>query len=249
MFTRVLQNLGIVSDVNLKKQNPDLAQGIEFIHYNKKITVRAAKRLPYLQVSSIPGLQSINEAMNGKDSVNGDTILILNKNINSDITQNENDFNKLLSEYGSLQQNLEDSKLYHNVDKQATALIIKKLAILNEKLIKHAKKINDDMSNLHVSDDALKHHITKQQTGLNKYIQELAQQKEDMVTVNGMEENTKLIRTSNKYYYVMWFFLLITLLALFMYILTSDLVMNTIIVIICLMVIYILAREIHYKYM
>ena len=249
MFTRVLQNLGIVSDVNLKKQNPDLAQGIEFIHYNKKITVRAAKRLPYLQVSSIPGLQSINEAMNGKDSVNGDTILILNKNINSDITQNENDFNKLLSEYGSLQQNLEDSKLYHNVDKQATALIIKKLAILNEKLIKHAKKINDDMSNLHVSDDTLKHHITKQQTGLNKYIQELAQQKEDMVTVNGMEENTKLIRTSNKYYYVMWFFLLITLLALFMYILTSDLVMNTIIVIICLMVIYILAREIHYKYM
>ena len=204
MFTRVLQNLGIVSDVNLKKQNPDLAQGIEFIHYNKKITVRAAKRLPYLQVSSIPGLQSINEAMNGKDSVNGDTILILNKNINSDITQNENDFNKLLSEYGSLQQNLEDSKLYHNVDKQATALIIKKLAILNEKLIKHAKKINDDMSNLHVSDDALKHHITKQQTGLNKYIQELAQQKEDMVTVNGMEENTKLIRTSNKYYYVIF---------------------------------------------
>ena len=261
MFTRVLQNLGIVSDVNLKKQNPDLAQGIEFIHYNKKITVRAAKRLPYLQVSSIPGLQSINEAMNGKDSVNGnnrvngnntvngDTILILNKNINSDITQNENDFNKLLSEYGTLQQNLEDSKLYHNVDKQATALIIKKLAILNEKLIKHAKKINDDMSNLHVSDDTLKHHITKQQTSLNKYIQELAQQKEDMVTVNGMEENTKLIRTSNKYYYVMWFFLLITLLALFMYILTSDLVMNTIIVIICLMVIYILAREIHYKYM
>jgi len=162
---------------------------------------------------------------------------------------NENEFNRLLSEYGTLQQNLEDSKLHHNIDKKETSLIIKKLAILNEKLIKHANIINNDMSNLHVSDHVLKQHITKQQTSLNKYIQELAKQKENMVTVNGMEENTELIRTSNKYYYVMWFFLLITLLALFMYILTSDLVMNTIIVIICLMVIYILAREIHYKYM
>lgn len=249
MFTRVLQNLGIVSDVNLKKQNPDLAQGIEFNHYNKTTSIRAAKRLPYLQISSIPGLQSINEAMNSKDSVNSDTIIIVNKNLNTNISHNENEFNRLLSEYGTLQQNLEDSKLHHNVDKQETALIIKKLSILNEKLIKHAQKINDDMSNLHVSDQALKQHITKQQTSLNKYIQDLEKEKENMVTVNGMEENTKLIRTSNKYYYVMWFFLLITLLALFMYILTSDLVMNTIIVIICLMVIYILAREIHYKYM
>ena len=65
-----------------------------------------------------------------------------------------------------------------------------------------------------------------------------------METVNGMDENRNLIRTSNQYHYLMWFIVLITFLSLFMYILTSDLVMNTLLVIIALMVIYLLARSI-----
>lgn len=258
MFASLLQNLGMnnTEHKKIKVKNADLAQGQEFITYNDSRLKKVTERLPFLQVSSIPGLFSINEAMNGSDSIKGnntlhtnDSILLSNKNITEDIVKNENDFNKSLSEYASLQQNLESSNLYHKIDAKVTATTMNKLSDLNKKLIQHAQNINADMSNLNVNDTKLKHHITKQQANLNHYIQTLGEQNELMETVDGMDESTKLSRTSNKYYYLMWFIMLVTFLALFMYILTSDLVMNTLLVIISLMVIYLLARAINNKYM
>jgi tetrahydromethanopterin S-methyltransferase subunit B len=252
MFAPLLKNLGIIFDDKLltrekiKVKNADLYQGQEYINYNDQRLPKVFKRLPFLQVSSMPGLFSINEAMNGSDSIKGnDTVLSNNKNITTDIVKNENDFNKSLSEYATLQQNLEDSNLYHKVDAAVTTTILNKLAVLNAKLIKHAKNINADMSKLNVTDSGLKQQVVKQQNHLNDYIQTLDKQSASLETVNGMDETTKLSRTANTYHYLMWFILLITLLALFLYILTSDLVINTLVVIISLMVIYLLARAIN----
>ena len=247
--TSLLQNLGLgditLADKPFKVKNADLYQGQEYIHYNDTLTPKVFTRLPFLQVSSIPGLFSINEAMQGNDSINkNDTQLANNQHITTNIVKNENEFNKSLSEYASLQKNLESNNLYHKGDDSITATILNKLTDLNTQLIQHAKRINDDMSSLNVTDADLRNNISKQQAHLNNYIHTLGEQQELMNTVDGMNENTKLTRTSNQYYYLMWFIVLITFLSLFMYILTSDLVMNTLLVIIALMVIYILARSI-----
>jgi len=249
MFTSLLQNLGLGdimrNDKQIKVKNADLYQGKEYINYHDDLTPKVFKRLPFLQVSSIPGLFSIKEAMNGSDSVNrNDTILNNNQHITADIVKNETAFNKSLTEYASLQKNLESSKLHHKVDDSITATTLNKLADLNTQLIQQAKRINADMSSLNVTDAGLRDTISKQQTNLSNYIHTLGKERMLMETVNGMDENRNLIRTSNQYYYLMWFIVLITFLSLFMYILTSDLVMNTLLVIISLMVIYLLARSI-----
>jgi hypothetical protein len=250
MFASLLQNLGLGdimrNDTKIKVKNADLYQGKEYIHYNDKLTPKVFKRLPFLQVSSIPGLFSISEAMSGNDSVNrNDTLLANNQNITTDIVKNENAFNKSLTEYASLQKNLESSNLHHKVDNSITATTLSKLADLNNTLIQQAKRINADMSSLNVTDAGLRETISNQQANLSNYIHTLDKQRELMETVDGMDENTNLVRTSNQYHYLMWFIVLITFLSLFMYILTSDLVMNTLLVIIALMVIYLLARSIH----
>ena len=252
MFPSFIKNLGIgiiADDKQLKVKNADLYQGKEYINYNDKLEPKVFKRLPFLQVSSLPGLNSISEAMQGQDSVNGnDTLLQNNQNITADIKKNENAFNQSLSEYASLQQNLANSNLYHKVDTSVTAAILNKLADVNKQLIQHAENINADMSKLNVTDTTLKNHIATQQNHLTHYIQTLGTEGDLMETVDGMGENTRLVRTANQYHYLMWFIVIITFLSLFMYILTSDLVMNTLLVIISLMVIYLLARAINRSY-
>jgi hypothetical protein len=123
------------------------------------------------------------------------------------------------------------------------------LSQLNDKLIQEAKNISSEMSAIHVDDDSMRKYIKNQQSNLTNYISKLAAQRSEMSTMDGMRENTSLIRKSNQYHYLMWVIVLITFLSLFLYILTSDLVMNTLLVIICLMVIYLLARAINNKYM
>ena len=249
MFASLLQNLGLDdimrNDNPIKVKNADLYQGKEYINYNDILTPKVFKRLQFLQVSSIPGLFSIKEAMTGSDSVNrNSTLLANNQHISADIVKNENAFNKSLTEYASLQKNLESSNLHHKVDDSITATTLNKLAELNTQLIQQAKRINADMSSLNVTDAGLRDSISKQQAYLNNYIKVLGKEQKLMKTVDGMDENSNLIRTSNQYHYLMWFIVLITFFSLFMYILTSDLVMNTLLVIISLMVIYLLARYI-----
>jgi len=245
MFKPVLKHLGLMRDDRpLTVTNTDLYQGQEYINYNTLLRPKVFKRLPFLQVSSIPGLFSISEMMQSRDSVNrNDSILTNNHQITADIVKNENAFNKSLSEYASLQKNLEDSNLYHKMDSSITTTTLNKLTALNKQLIQHANRINTDMSKLNVTDPDLRDTITSQQTNLKDYIHTLGEQRTLMETVDGMDENTTLIRTSNHYYYLMWFIMLVTFLSLFMYILRSDLVMNTSLVIISLVVLYLLARK------
>lgn len=246
MFASLLTYLDKFSEKDkLIIKNADLSQGKEFGKYERALCANTFERLPYLQVTTMPGLLSVNEAFNGDDS-----IIAKNKHINDNLSKHEAEFNKTLSEYSTMQNNLLSSGLHHNVDKKSNDIIMNKLDVLNKQLIMQAKNINADMSNINVSDVKMKNYIKEKQTYLKYYIQSLEEQKThmkniDMDTVNGMQENTKLIRNSNHYYYLTWFIVLFTMLALFLYTLTSDLIMNTLVVMICLIIIYILARLIH----
>ena len=227
-----------------KYKDADLTQGKYFKKYEKAVKIHTFERLPFLELTSMPGLTSINEAFNGDDS-----IIAKNKHVQDNLSQSETDFNKTLGEYSTLQQNLASSALYHKADPVVNQTIMTQLAQLNTKLMDQARNISTGMLNLQVEDANVKQNIQKQQAHLNKYINKLEEQRSGMASANGMIENSRLIRKSNHHYYLMWFIVLITFLALFMYILTSDLVMNTLLVIICLMVIYLLARAINNKYM
>jgi hypothetical protein len=225
-------------------KNADLSQGKDFKKYEHAVKTYTFERLPFLELTSMPGLTSINEAFNGDDS-----IIAQKKHISENLSQSETDFNKTLSEYSTLQQNLATSALYHTAEPSVNENIMAQLARLNKTLLNHAKKISAEMGQMHVEDTAAKQNIQQKQAQLNTYIEKLEAQRAGMDTVDGIAENAALIRQSNHYFYLMWFIVVLTFLALFMYILTSDLVMNTLLVIICLMVIYLLARTINNTYM
>jgi hypothetical protein len=225
-------------------KNSDLKQGRDFNNYEQEVKSYTLERLPFLELTSMPGLTSINEAFNGDDS-----ILAKSKHVKDNLSQSEADFNKTLSEYSSLQQNLASSALYHKADPSVNQKIMAQISQLNDKLMKQAKNISTEMETIHVDNDSVRHYIKKKQATLDNYISKLADQRSDMETVDGMGENTRLIRTSNQYHYLMWFIVLITFISLFFYILTSELVMDTLLVVICLMVIYLLARAVNNNYM
>jgi hypothetical protein len=230
MFSSLFTNLD-------KYKNADLKQGKYFNTYEQEVKTYTFERLPFLQLTSMPGLTSINEAFHGDDS-----IFAKKNHVKDHLSQSEADFNKMLSEYSALQQNLASSALYHKADPAVNQTIMAQLSHLNDKLIHQAKTISTEIASIHVDDDSMRKYITAQQANLNNYIKKLGSQRSEMTTVDGMRENANLIRKSNHYHYLMWFIVLITFLSLFLYILTSDLVMNTLLVIICLMVIYLLAR-------
>ena len=241
MLTYIFKDLD-TSNKNYNK-NADLKQGKYFINYEQLVKAYTFERLPFLELTTMPGLTSINEAFNGDDS-----IVAKNKYITDHLSKSEENFNKTLSEYYSLQQNLVSSGLYHTPNDGVNKTTMAKLSQLNDKLINHAKIINSEMSDINVDDYIIKQHIQKQQSKLDDYIRKLELQRTKMETVDGMGENTKLVRVSAQYHYLMWSIVAITILSLFFYILTSDLVMDTLLVIICLMVIYLLARAISNTY-
>jgi hypothetical protein len=239
MFTNFLKNLGIITDDPTKLKHPDLSQGQEFLQYETNVIQQATKRLPFLQMTSMPGLTSINEAFNGDDS-----LVAANKHIAATLPDSQNEFNKTLTEYATLQQNLDSSALYHNVNASVNDKITQKLAGLNAKLIQQAKKISADISNLHVDNAGLKEAILAQQNYLRTYIQSLEAQYQagplTKLLTKGPFDNAHFNT------YLMWFVLFITFAALFLY---TNFIKNTLSVIISLMLIYILARVINEKYM
>ena len=236
MFNSFFKSLGFIADEKNTVNDTDLIQGREFLNYEQRVTEQTLSRLSLLELTSMPGLTSINEAFTSMDSVNR-----ANTYSDNNTTEHENAFNQTLSEYSALQQNLTSSGLKHNVDVASNNKIMSKLVELNDKLIYHAEKIGEDMDKLDVDDASLKQLIQKKQTKLNEYIQTL------------YADRAKLTPTSQfpfvgkNYNYLVGFILLIIVMVLFIYILTSNLVKRILFTIISIMVIYILARIIFNK--
>lgn len=213
-----------------KLKNSDLTQGKEFLNYENVIEKKTLNYLPFLELTSMPGLTSINEAFTGDDSLRAKNTVL-----GQAVSENEKIFNKTLSDYSTLQQQYDSTKV--NGKSTGDNDVLRQLAEFKDKLVEYAKKINNDMSSLQVDDASLRGYILKKQATLNNYINTL----ENVTQGHNKQAN------NNVKYYLMWVIVLITILYLFMYIITSKLVMNTLAVIICLMTIYILAREIHNK--
>jgi hypothetical protein len=245
MLDSIYKNIGVFFYNNLNVKNSDLAQGKNFLRYEHDVTVNTFERLPYLELTSMPGLNSINEAFNGDDSV-----IAANKNVTDNLTNSEQEFNKTLSEYSTLQRSMEHKSMEHksmehsgmdhkSMDQKGMEhsdnVILKRLSELNDTLVSQAKKISSDISNLRVDDESLRRSVRNQQANLNKYITTLESQK------MGIRTNEK----TRSYHYLMWLILFFTIILL---LLTTNILKNALIVVTCLIVIYILAKAIHDKY-
>jgi len=206
-----------------KLKNSDLTQGKEFLNYENIIEKKTLNYLPFLELTSIPGLTSINEAFTGDDSLRAKNTVV-----GQAVSENEKIFNKTLSDYSTLQQQYDNTKVNGKptgenemvrgsppVSPRPTSEPLRQLAEFKNKLVEYAKKINNDMSSLQVDDESLRGYILEKQAKLNNYI-------------NTLENVTSKPKQGTKYYhYLMWFIVLVTISYLFMYILTSKLVMNT----------------------
>lgn len=108
--TNFLHNLGIISGKTIGLENdPNLQQGQEFMEYEKLYTKLAEPHLEALQITSIPGINSIVETYNTQrisESESGKQSEI--------ISQLEKEFNKTLVDYKNTYQIFFDDVLKHN---------------------------------------------------------------------------------------------------------------------------------------
>ena len=111
--------------------------------------------------------------------------------------------------------------------------LIEKLAKLNDKLIKHAEKINSDIGNLNVNDDKLKKNINDQQQSMKQYIGNLNKDKMKFAahmngrdleynSVVGQAEVSQLSMRSNYFHYIIWIFLVFLVLFMTVHAITND---------------------------
>ena len=233
MFASLLDNLGISSnydndgsEIVYNIKNSDLMQGKEFLQYERVVKTKTLNYLPFLELTTMPGLTSINEAFTGDGSLREK-----NKVVGQNVSENENAFNKTLSVYSTLQKEYNSTSL--NGTSSSDNEMIKQLADVKDKLIYYAKKINSDMSSLQVDDESLQDYILEKQDKLNNYIQTLTKTQ---------EQNIKLTQKSKQYHYLILIIVLIAIICLFIYILTSRLVMHSLIVLICLAIAFSLLR-------
>lgn len=98
----VSNNININENINDK----NIEQGKKYIEYNRIFTNTAVKHLVPLQLTSSPKLSSIIEAINGDDS-----IVSANTSTTSQISKNEDEFNKTLVDYSTLYKSLSEELL------------------------------------------------------------------------------------------------------------------------------------------
>lgn len=106
-ITNYLSDL-VSNNININETISDknIEQGKKYIEYNRIFTNTALKHLVPLQLTSSPKLSSIIEAINGDDS-----IVSANTSTTSQISKNENEFNKTLVDYSTLYKSLSEELL------------------------------------------------------------------------------------------------------------------------------------------
>jgi hypothetical protein len=227
----------------------NIQQGKEYIKVNRIFTNSGKIHIKPLQLTTIPGLGSIYEAMNGDDSIHS-----ANTVIKTNISSHEEEFNKTLVEYSNTYNTFSEDVLNGNNrnsqgntnDKKANIdpILWNHLLSLNTKLIDLAGKINSDVNSLSVTDDNLKKQMEQQQSTLNTYIAKLKAEKNNMDKINnmdnvdGLQQNSELVMVSNKYHYLMWFILGLTIIAICIHIMSGGDAGNGIVLLVSLLALY-----------
>jgi len=102
-----LHDLGIVPNDGTGLENdPNLLQGQKFMEYGRLYASEVRPELELLQVTSIPGVSSIIEPLQGNDSTGA-----ANPVATSTVSDIENDFNKTLSEYSATHRSFSQEML------------------------------------------------------------------------------------------------------------------------------------------
>jgi hypothetical protein len=248
-----LNDLGIIPNegTGLEK-DINLLQGQKYMEYSRVYNKSVEPHLKNLQMTSLPNVTSVIEGMHADNSVNSRAPMS-----KTEISKNENEFNKTMIEYSSIYKQLsEQGHMPHNRihDKELNIKLLKKLDYLNKKLINLSEQIvkeveRDTKKQKASHNKENKHHIDEihrkideKRKHFNDYIHKLKLEqkqfdKDSMNTLIGQEESSRFDLISNLYKYVLFMLLLFVIIIVFINVQTNsssttDLVL---IILICLL--------------
>ena len=105
-----LNDLGIISNKDTSaEQDPNLLQGQELMELERGYIKDAIPHLELLQITSNPKISSIIETLDNDDST-----AVTTKNVASDVSKLEDEFNKTLIQYTNTYKELSESLLKKN---------------------------------------------------------------------------------------------------------------------------------------
>jgi hypothetical protein len=233
-----LNDLGIIPNEGTGLENDsNLLQGQKYMEYGRVYEKSVEPHLKNLQMTSIPNVSSFVEGMHGENSVK--SISPMSK---SEISQNENEFNKTMIEYSLLYKQLtEHGHVEHNNkhNKELNIKLLKRLENLNKKLIYLSEEIVKEVeiaaerekaskrdNNKHSIEDVHKK-IYEKKKNFNEYIDKLKEQqkrldKNYMETLIGQEESSKFNLVSYMYKFILLIIVLIVILFVFINVQTNS---------------------------
>ena len=236
-----LNDLGIIPNEGTGLENDsNLLQGQKYMEYGRVYEKSVEPHLKNLQMTSLPNVSSFVEGMHGENSVK--SISPMSK---SEISQNENEFNKTMIEYSSLYKQLTDhGHVEHNNkhNKELNIKLLKRLENLNKKLIYLSEEIvkevdiaakkqkastnNANEHNKHSIEDVHKK-IYEKKKNFNEYIDKLKEQqkrldKNYMETLIGQEESSRFNLFSYMYKFILLIIVLIVILFVFINVQTNS---------------------------
>lgn len=242
-----LNDLGIIPNEGTGLENDsNLLQGQKYMEYGRVYEKSVEPHLKNLQMTSLPNVSSFVEGMHGENSVK--SITPMSK---SEISQNENEFNKTMIEYSSLYKQLtEHGHVEHNNkhNKELNIKLLKRLENLNKKLIYLSEEIvkevdiaakkqkastnyynkhNEHNEHNKYSIEDVHKKIYEKKKNFNEYIDKLKEQqkrldKNYMDTLIGQEESSKFNLVSNMYKFILLIIVLIVILFVFINVQTNS---------------------------
>jgi hypothetical protein len=220
-----LNDLGIISNEGTGlENNQGLLQGQKYMEYGRIYNNSVNNNLTLLQEPLTPGIGSITDVLEDTKTLKEDNISSTREMSHND---NENEFNKTLSKYSVIYNNLSEELIQKKKDNKDNNKInknvLKELNIINNKLISLSKKIGDEVSSLKTNDILLQNQIKEKQKELQNYISSINNENKDYEnTINGQEETTHLNLVSNYYFYLFWIFISIIIIGVTIKISIND---------------------------
>lgn len=253
-----INDLGIIPNEGTGLENDiNLLQGQKYMEYGRVYQKSIEPHLQNLQMTSLPNVSSVIEGMKAVKSASSTS--------KSEISGNENEFNKTMIEYSSTYKQLsEHGHIQHNSkhNKDLNIKLLKKLENLNKKLIYLSEQIVREVqrtaesqkkhnkynkNNRHNIDEVnaredIHRKIYEKRKNFNEYIHKLKLEqnqfdKHYMDTLTGQDESSRFNLISNLYLLALLIILIFIIIFLFIKVQTSS-SSNTdmvLIVLICLL--------------
>jgi len=232
-----LNDLGIIPNEGTGLENDsNLLQGQKYMEYGRVYQKSIEPHLQNLQMTSLPNVSSVIEGMNAVKSSSA-----ISK---SEISSNENEFNKTMIEYSATYKQLsEHGHIQHNSkhNKDLNIKLLKKLEHLNKKLIYLSEQIVKEVDRAAEKEKKHNRHnrhevntredlhrkIDEKKKNFNEYIHKLKQEQQNfnkdyMDTLTGQEESSRFNLVSNLYILALLIILIFIIIFVFIKVQTSS---------------------------